>query len=178
MRKKLLVHFFIFILILIFSHYAYPREINLKEIYRLTFEKDSFQAISQSTIDVEKYKILQTVSLYQPQLKLEHLTSKRFGDYDFEPVVRYGNFEVPIDINIFRTYETRLVFNQLLYDNNRIKLARQLGESEVYVKTWELKKYFYEELRYNILLYLGIHASINKIKLLEENLSLLDKTVS
>ncbi|MDD3627823.1 MAG: hypothetical protein PHV06_10970, partial [bacterium] len=131
MKNNSYVIFMICFFLMFFKLISASQEISLADIYKLTFEKDSFQSISKSTIDIEKNKIMQTVGLYKPQLKLEHLTSKRGGDYEFEPVVRYGNFEVPVDINIFRTYETKLVLNQLLYDHNRIKYTRKIGETEI-----------------------------------------------
>ncbi|MCK4667748.1 TolC family protein [Candidatus Dependentiae bacterium] len=164
--------------ILIFSPAPNAEEINMGRIFSLTSQKKTLNNIYQLSLEIEKAKYLQIRSNYYPHLKLEHLSSERGGDYEFEPVVSYRGFEVPIDINIFRKYETKLTLGQLLYDNNRIKQALQIEKSEILIRKEEVRKIFLDELAVNLNLYFGILATKRKINLMEENLELINKIVS
>ena len=170
---------FIFIFfILIFSPAPKSEEINMERIFSLTSQKKTLNNIYQLSIEIEKVKYFQIRSNYYPHLKLEHLASERGGDYEFEPVVSYRGFEVPIDINIFRKYETKLTLSQLLYDNNRIKQALQIEKNEILIRKEEIRKIFLDELAANLNLYFGILDTKRKINLMEESLELINKIVS
>ncbi len=176
---RYLISGFIFIFfILIITPAANAEEINMEKIFSLTSRKTTLVNIYKLSLEIEKAKYLQIRSNYYPHLKLEHLSSERGGDYDFEPVVSYRGIEVPIDINIFRKYETKLTLSQLLYDNNRVKQTLQMEKSEILIRKEEIRKIFLDELAANLNLYFGILATKKKINLMEESLELINKVVS
>lgn len=176
--KYFISGFMILFFILSLNPVSKAEEINMERIFSLTSQKKTLNKIYQLSLEIEKAKYLQIRSNYYPHLKLEHLSSERGGDYEFEPVVSYRGFDVPIDINIFRKYETKLTLGQLLYDNNRIKQALQMEKSEILIRKEEVRKIFLDELAINLNLYFGILAIKRKINLMEENLELINKIVS
>lgn len=153
------------------------RNISFQDVINLTINRETYLEMDRISGEIEDLKLKGIASWYQPRLRLIHLTYKPGGDYEFDPEVRYQNFRVPIEIDMLKTYETQLFLNQLVWDNNRTKLSKQIQKKNKQVVKYENEIYVNDQITRNLDIYFAMQAREKKKSLMEENLALVQKTI-